>query len=153
MCICVEITQIHGYTHGLDISLLLSSQLLPKSFNDTDMPESSPHRYPSHILSDNHSHHMCICVGIGTRENRSNSRLYLCISLLLICPLVPTPENHSNARYYDRTARFTGLILSTCAKVLQSLSYTGFKSSQVPHTYSVSQPLLSPVYLYGTWVK
>ena len=38
-------------------------------------------------------------------------------------------------------------MLSTCAKVLQSLSYAGIKSTQVPHTYSVSQSLPSYVYL------
>ncbi len=52
----------------IDISLLLCSQLPPKSFNDRDMPESSPHRYPTHILSHNHQHTMCICEGIGTRQ-------------------------------------------------------------------------------------
>ena len=39
-------------------------------------------------------------------------------------------------------------MLSTSAKVFPSLNYTGIKSVQVPHTYSVSQPLPSPVYLY-----
>ena len=46
--------QTHGYIAGLEISLLLCSQLPPKSFNDGDMPESSPHRYPTHIRSNNH---------------------------------------------------------------------------------------------------
>jgi hypothetical protein len=42
---------------------------------------------------------------------------------------------------------FATFMLSTCDKVLQSLSYAGFKSSQVPHTYSVSQP--PPSYVYS----
>ena len=88
------------------------------------MPDSSPHRYSTHILSDNHYHHMCLCVGVGTRKS-------------LKCTVV----------FVD----FTTVMLSTCAKVLQSLSYAGFKSTQVIYTDSVSQPLLSPVYLYGSW--
>ena len=63
-----KIAQFHGYIAGLDISLFLFSQLAPKSFNDTDLQESSPHRYPTHILSNNHYHHVCICEGIGTRK-------------------------------------------------------------------------------------
>ena len=46
--------QTHGYIAGLDISLLLCSQLPPKSFNDRDMPESSPHKCLQHIRSHNH---------------------------------------------------------------------------------------------------
>ena len=38
-------------------------------------------------------------------------------------------------------------MLSTCAKQLQSLRYFGFHFTQVPHTYSVSQPLPSHVSL------
>jgi hypothetical protein len=34
-----RIAQIHGYTHGLDMSLLVASQLAPNSCNDRDMPE------------------------------------------------------------------------------------------------------------------
>ncbi len=110
----------HGYTTGLDISLLLCSQLAPKCFNGRDMPESSPHRYPTRILSHNNCHHMCICVGIGTRRP-------LEFTIILVY--------------------FATFMLSTCDKVLQSLSYAGFKSSQVPHTYSVSQP--PPSYVYS----
>ncbi len=63
-----QTAEIHSCIAGLDISLLLCSQLPPKSFNDRDMPDSSPHRYPTHILSHNHCHHMCICGAIGTRK-------------------------------------------------------------------------------------
>ena len=38
-------------------------------------------------------------------------------------------------------------MLSTCAKLLQSLRYFGLHFPQVPHTYSVSQPLSSHVSL------
>ena len=65
---------------------------------------------------------MCICVGIGTRKSLKFTVVFVF---------------------------FTTFMLSTSAKVLQSLSYAEFKSKQVPHTYSVSQSLPSPVYLYG----
>jgi hypothetical protein len=55
--------------HGLDNSLFLCSQLPPKSFNHRDMPESSPNRYSTHILSHNHCHPMCICDDIVTRKS------------------------------------------------------------------------------------
>jgi hypothetical protein len=64
-----RIAQNHVYTHGLDISLLVSSQLPPKTFNHRDMPESSPRRYPTHIASHNHWHHMCVGEAIGIRES------------------------------------------------------------------------------------
>ncbi len=32
------------------------------------MPESSPHRYPTHFLPYNHCHHMCTCVDIGSQK-------------------------------------------------------------------------------------
>jgi hypothetical protein len=44
---------------------------------------------------------------------------------------------------------FTTFMLKTSATVLQSLSFAGFKSAQVPYTYFVSQALPSPVYLYA----
>ena len=90
-----KIAQIHRYTHGLDISLMLCSQLPPQCLNHWAVPDSSPHRYSTHILSDNHYHHMCLCVGIGTRKS-------------LKCMVV----------FVD----FTTVMLSTWAKVLQSLS-------------------------------
>jgi hypothetical protein len=42
-------------------------------------------------------------------------------------------------------------MLSTCAKQLQWLRYFGFHFTQVPHTYSVSQPLPSHVSLSRNW--
>ena len=60
--------QIHVYTHGLDISVVLCSQLPPHSGNHRDIPESSPHRYPTRILSHTHCHHMRICEDVGSRK-------------------------------------------------------------------------------------
>jgi len=42
---------------------------------------------------------------------------------------------------------FTTVMLSTWAKLLQWLRYLGFYFTQVPHTYSVYQPLSSHLYL------
>jgi hypothetical protein len=115
-------SQVDVYTDGLDISLILCSQLPPKSWNDRDMPDSTPNTYPTHILSDSHYHPKCIGKGIGTQK-----------SLEL--------------RLYSRTPRFTSFMLWTSATVLQSLSYAGIKSTQVPHTYFILQLLPSYVYL------
>ena len=42
---------------------------------------------------------------------------------------------------YEYVAELDHIMLSTCAKLMESLNYAGIKSMQVPHTYSVSQPL------------
>jgi hypothetical protein len=70
-----KIAEIDVYGHGLDISLLLSSQLLPKSWDDSDMPESSSHRNPTHILSDNHCHPMCISQEIGSQNLATSAKV------------------------------------------------------------------------------
>ena len=49
--------------------------------------------------------------------------------------------------YTQRVRHFTGFMLSTCAKLLQSLRYFGLHFPQVPHKYFVSQPLSSHVSL------
>ena len=82
----------------------------------------SPSQHCTDNLFHNHHHHMCTCSGIGTKSQLEFTVVY---------------------------QDFTTFILSTSTQVLQSLNYDGFKSIEVPHTYSVSQPLLSPVYLYG----
>ncbi len=46
-----KIAKFRVYTHGLDISLVLCSQLPPNSCKYRDIPDSSPHRYPTHIVS------------------------------------------------------------------------------------------------------
>ena len=116
--------EIQVHTHGVDISLLLCSQLPPKSCNHRAMPESSSHRYPTHILSHNHCHHMCIREAIGTRKPLKLTFIHTCW-------------------------HFSVFMLSTSAKVLQWWRYAGIKSTQVPHTYSVSQPLSSHVYSWS----
>ena len=57
------------YAHGLDISVVLCSQRPPHSGNRRDIPESSPHRYLTHMLSHKHCLHMCMCGAIGTRKS------------------------------------------------------------------------------------
>jgi hypothetical protein len=42
-------------------------------------------------------------------------------------------------------------MISTSAKVLQWWRYAAIKSTQVPYTYSVSQPLAYHVYLWRNW--
>ncbi len=65
----LKITQIHVDTHGLEISLFLSSQLPPKSFNHRDILDYTPQIYSTHILSSNYCHPMCICEAIGTEKS------------------------------------------------------------------------------------
>jgi hypothetical protein len=69
MCICEEIgrqkSQNCTFTHAVDFSLLLFSQLPPNCCKHRDIPKSSPHRYPTHTLSHNHHLPMCICEDIG----------------------------------------------------------------------------------------
>ncbi len=64
--------------------------------------------YPTHILSLNHYHHMYICVGVGTLKPLELTKVYQI---------------------------WTIFMLSTCAKVLESLNYAGFKFTQVPYIY------------------
>ena len=54
-----------------------------------------------------------------------------------------TPKQSSNCRLYTRARYLTAFTLSSCAKLLQLRRYLGVCSTQVPHTYSVSQPLPS----------
>ena len=54
-------SKFHVYTHRLNISVVLFCQLPPDSGNQRHIPDSSPHRYPTRILSHNHGHRVCIC--------------------------------------------------------------------------------------------
>ena len=67
----------------------------------------------------------------------------------IACVLVKqqTPKKRSNWRLYNRVRDPTGFMMSTCAKLLEWCWYSGFRSTQVPHTYSVSQLLPSHLYL------
>ena len=71
-----KIAQIVCYTQHLDISLVLWSQLVPKSFNDGVMSDSTPHRHPTHIKSPNYCHRMCICEGIDTEKSLNLSFIH-----------------------------------------------------------------------------
>ena len=55
-------------------------------------------------------------------------------------------KNRSISRIYTPTRHFSGFMLSTSARLRQSETYPGLKSTQVPHTYSVTQSLPSRVY-------
>ena len=55
--------------------------------------------------------------------------------------------NRCISRLHTQTQHFSGFMLSTSARLRQSKTYPGLKSTQVPHTYSVTQPLPSHVYL------
>ncbi len=96
-CVFVKMwtVKVHVYTHGLDMSVVVCSQLPSNSCNHTDIPDSSPHRYPTHILWHNHCHRMCICQEVGSQK-----------------PLKIT--------LYTRTRHFSGFMISTSAKVLES---------------------------------
>ena len=63
-----RIAEIDVYTQGFDISLLLYCQLVPNCLNDWGILDCTWHRYPTHILSPNHCHRMCVGQGIGTEE-------------------------------------------------------------------------------------
>ena len=156
-------SQIDVYTHGFDISLNLCSQLPTKYWNDRDMPDSTLSRYHTHILSHNHYHEMCMGEGIGNRKSleftvtyhdwkihtfyavnfrHSDSITDLCrIQVHTGTPLIFCLTTTTTTR------KFTRFMISTSSTVLQSLIYAGFKSTQVSHTYSVSQPL--PWYVYS----
>ncbi len=57
------------YRHRLKISLLLCCQLLPNSFNDWGILDSTPHRHPTHILSPNYCHRMCVCHRVNSQKS------------------------------------------------------------------------------------
>ncbi len=63
-----RIAEIDVHTQGLNISLLLCCQHVPNCFNHWGILDSTLHRYPTHILSPNHCHRMCLCQGIGTEK-------------------------------------------------------------------------------------
>ena len=103
--------------------MVLWSQLPPNSGNHRDIPDSSPHRYHTQILSHNHCHHMSICEDMDSQN-----------------PLKITfIHTDSTFQWLDAlNFRHTPAII----EILRTL-----KSTQVPHTYSVTQPLPSHVYL------
>jgi hypothetical protein len=55
--------------------------------------------------------------------------------------------NRYIAPLYTQTHHFSGFMSSTSARLRQTERYPGVKSTQVPHTYSVTQPRPLRVYL------
>jgi hypothetical protein len=119
--------EFHVYTHGLDIAVVLCSQHPPHSGNHRDIPDSSPHRYPTHMLSHNHCHRMCICQDMDSPKTLNFTFIH---------------TDSTFQCFYAVNIRHTPAI----TEILRTL-----KSTQVPHTYAVTQPLSSHVYLsrYG----
>ena len=58
----------HLYTHRLIVSVVLCSQLPPNSGNHRHIPDTSPHRYLTHVVSHNHGHRMCISAGMDSQK-------------------------------------------------------------------------------------
>jgi len=113
-------TESHEFTVYTSISQIQHVYLPSTSLKCRDPDWSSPCRYCTHVLSHQYYQQMCTCVGIRIRQLLEFMIIFL---------------------------YFNTFMLSTSAKLLQSLSYAGIKSTQVPHTYSVWQPLPSYVYL------
>jgi hypothetical protein len=63
-----KVAQIHVYTTGLEIRLLLCCQLVPNCLNHKGTLDYTLHRYPTHIRSPNYCHRMCICQAIVIQE-------------------------------------------------------------------------------------
>ncbi len=63
-----KIAKNNVYTHGLDMSVVICSQLPPNSGNHRHIPDTSPHRYHTRLLSPNHCHRMCICQDVGSQK-------------------------------------------------------------------------------------
>ena len=71
-----RIAEIDVYTLTLDISLLLCCQLVPNCLTHWGILDCTLHRYPTHILSPNHCHRMCLCQGIGTDESLKSTFIH-----------------------------------------------------------------------------
>ncbi len=114
--------------HSFDDFTVLSSQLASQSLNGTDMPDSSPCRYPTHILSDNHYHANRIGEAIGTRKSLEFTCIHSLDMPLLLC-----------SQRAPKSLDDTDMPESSPCRCEQ----------QVPHTYSVWQPLAYHVYLWN----
>ena len=64
-----------------------------KSFQHNDILDSTPQRWLTHILSDNHYHLMCICEEIDTQKSLKFTLLhtvaYLTVFIQLLCSQLP----------------------------------------------------------------
>ena len=82
-------------THRLNISVVLCCQLPPDSGNQRHIPDSSPHRYPTRILSHNHGHCVCICEDMGSLQPLNFTFIHrLNIAVGVWSQLPPTSGNH-----------------------------------------------------------
>ena len=88
------------------------------------MPESTSCRYPTHILFLNNYKHLCSCEAFVVQQT----------------PRTITP-------IYGLYEDFTDLAWLPCVNLLESQRHGLVNSIQVPHAYSVSQPLPSYVRL------
>jgi len=64
-----KIAEIDVSRHGFEISLLLSCELVLRCLNRSCIVDSTFHTHPTHVLSPNHYHRMCL--GQGTDINKS----------------------------------------------------------------------------------
>ena len=64
-----KVAQIDVYTPGLEIRLVVCSQLVPNCLNHKGTLDSAVHRYPTHIRSPNYSRRMCICQAIDIQKS------------------------------------------------------------------------------------
>ena len=164
--------------------MVLCSQLPPDSGNQRHIPDSSPNRYSTRILSHNHVHCMCICEDMvsqkpinltsihadstfqwfyavnfrqtpairdisRTQVHTGTPHVFCHTTTVIACVFVKiwAVKKRQLSRSYRQTQHFSGFMLSTSARLRQSETYPGLKSTQAPHTYSVTQPRPSRVYL------
>jgi hypothetical protein len=69
----LHFTQV-PHTYSVEISLLLCCQLVPNCFDDWGILDSTLHRYPTHILSVNYCHCICICQADPNRVIKKENR-------------------------------------------------------------------------------
>ena len=132
VCICdgrdQKIPEIHVYTHGIDIILLLP-------FDTCGIPHCSTCRYPTHILPDHHEHTMCICNGKSTQKSLKLTFIQKNSTFHCFYAQLP-PKSFNDTDIPDITSDTT----------LQSWRYARIKPTQVPYTYFAPQPLSYHVY-------
>ena len=118
-----KVAKKHVYTHTVDFSLLWCCQLPPNCCKHIDIPDTSPHRYPTHILSHNHYHEMCICEAIGRQKSQNCTFIHVQSTFRCCCALNlrPTVAN---------------------IKISQNQVHTG-----TPHTFCLTTTTLKCVFV------
>ena len=86
-----NIAEIDVYTQRLEIGLFLCCQPVPNCFNHWGILDSTLHRHPTHILSPNHCHRMCLCQEIGTEKSLKWTFIHMgskfqCFYAVNLCP-------------------------------------------------------------------